>query len=421
MPSLPAALAPYRVLDLATEIGQYAGRCFAEMGAEVIKVEPPAGDPVRRIGPFFHDEPGTNRSLLWFVLNASKKGVTLDIEQPAGRDVLRKLIARSDLVLESYRPGYLRGLGIDQQALRREHPKLVWVSLTGFGQDGPYRDYKWSDMVGQALGGLLYLWGELDKPPAVPRATQGYYHASMAAALSGMVALRHARRTGRGQFADVSMQEAITFVLAGPGGTTGYWWMEGINITRSGPGINLGHLISRTIYPCKEGYVAVSTLFGPHFPQLLDLMQRDGAAGFLVEDPKWRSATRFAPLPGQWRCEQADADAAENIFSAWLARYTRDEIMQLAGEHGLMIFPVLTVPDNLESKQLEARGYWQKIEHPDLGDTVTYPGAPIKLSATPWCVRGPAPTLGQHNDEVFGAIGLSNEEMRSLRSAEVIS
>jgi benzylsuccinate CoA-transferase BbsE subunit len=412
-----AALAPYRVLDLTTEIGQYAGRCFAEMGADVIKVEPPEGDGVRRIGPFFHDQPGTNRSLLWFVLNASKRGVTLDLDQAAGRELLGKLIATSDLVLESYAPGYLQRLGIDQDALRRGHPKLVWVALTGFGQDGPYRDYKWSDLVGQALGGLLYLWGEADKPPVRPRAAQGYYNASIAAALSGMVALRHARRTGRGQLVDVSMQEALTFVLAGPGGTTGYWSLEGMNITRSGPGINLGHLISRTIYPCKEGYVAVSTLFGPHFPRLLDLMQRDGAAGFLVEDPKWRSATRFAPLPGQWRCEQADADAAEGLFSAWLARYTRDEIMALAQEHELMIFPVLNVADNLTSPQLEARGYWQRIEHPDLGDTVTYPGPPLKLSATPWCVRGPAPSLGQHNDEVFRELGVSTADLQSLRSS----
>jgi benzylsuccinate CoA-transferase BbsE subunit len=414
------ALSPYRVLDLTTEIGQFAGRCFAEMGAEVIKIEPPAGDAVRRIGPFFHDEARPDRSLLWFVLNASKKGITLDLEQPDGRALLRKLIARSDLVLESYPPGYLQQLGIDQEALRKEHPKLVWVSVTGFGQDGPYRNYKWSDIVGQALGGLLYLWGEADKPPVRPRAAQGYYHASMGAALSGMVALYHARRTGRGQFVDVSMQEVLTFVLAGPGGVTGYWSLEGLNITRSGPGINLGHLISRTIYPCKGGYVAVSTLFGPHFPRLLDLMQQDNAAGFLAEDPKWRSATRFAPLPGQWRCEQADADVAEDLFSQWLLRYTRDEIMKLAGRHELMIFPVLNVPDNLDGEQLRARDYWQQVKHPELGTTITYPGPPLKLSATPWRIRGRAPLLGEHNTEVYGEIGLTKDDLQALSAAGVV-
>jgi benzylsuccinate CoA-transferase BbsE subunit len=414
------ALSLYRVLDLTTEIGQFAGRCFAEMGAEVIKIEPPAGDAVRHIGPFFHDEARPDRSLLWFVLNASKKGITLDLEQPDGRALVRKLIARSDLVIESYPPGYLKRLGIDQEALRKEHPKLVWVSVTGFGQGGPYRDYKWSDIVGQALGGLLYLWGESDKPPVRPRAAQGYYHASMGAALSGMVALRHARRTGRGQYADVSMQEVITFVLAGPGGTTGYWSQQGMNITRSGAGINLGHLISRTIYPCKGGYVAVSTLFGPHFPRLLDLMQQDNAAGFLAEDPKWRSATRFAPLPGQWRCEQADADVAEDLFSQWLLRYTRDEIMKLAGQHELMIFPVLNVPDNLDGEQLKARDYWQQVKHPELGASITYPGPPLKLSATPWRMRGRAPLLGEHNTEVYGEIGLTKDDLQALSAAGVV-
>jgi crotonobetainyl-CoA:carnitine CoA-transferase CaiB-like acyl-CoA transferase len=417
MPDAAAALSPYRVLDLTTEIGHFAGRCFAEMGADVIKVEPPEGDAVRRIGPFFHDRPGPERSLLWFVLNASKRGVTCDITRREGRDLLLKLVASADLVLESSPPGYLKSIGIDHEALRRRHPKLVWVSVTGFGQDGPYRDYKWSDLIGQALGGLLYLWGELEKPPARPRASQGYYHASMGAALSGMVALYHARRTGRGQHVDVSMQEVLTFVLGGPGGVSGYWSLEGMNITRSGAGINLGRLISRTIYACKEGYVAVSTLFGPHFPRLIELMKQDGAEGFLGEDPKWLNATRFAPLPGQWQCSQEDADAAEELFSRWLLRYTRDEIMRMAQENELMIFPVLNVPDNLKSEQLEARGYWRKLEHKELGATVTYPGPPIKLSATPWELRGRAPLLGEHNDEVYKELGLSADELQALSAA----
>jgi crotonobetainyl-CoA:carnitine CoA-transferase CaiB-like acyl-CoA transferase len=415
-----AALAPYRVLDLTGEIGQFAGRCFAELGADVIKVEPPDGDAVRRIGPFVHDEPKPDRSLLWFTLNASKRGVTLDIQKPEGRDLLRKLIANADLVIESYAPGYLASIGIYQEAIRREHRKLVWVSVTGFGQDGPYASYKWSDIIGQALGGLLFLWGEPDKPPSRPRAAQGYYHASMGAALSGMVALYHARRTGRGQYVDVSMQEVLTFVLAGPGGVSGYWSLEGMNITRSGPGINLGHLISRTIYTCKEGYVAVSTMFGPHFPRLLELMKKDDAAGFLAEDPKWLNATRFAPLPTQWRCEQADADAAEGLFSKWLLRYTRDEIMQMAGEHGLMIFPVLDVPDNLTNKQLEARAYWKEVRHEDIDTTVTYPGPPVRMTATPWEMNSPAPRLGQHNDEVYAEVGLSGEQLAELKTKGVI-
>ncbi len=419
MAEQPQALSPYRVLDLTDEIGQYAGRAFAEMGAEVIKVEPPGGDPVRRIGPFVRDEPGPDRSLLWFVLNAGKKGVTCDLERADGRDLLRRLVARADVVLESFAPGYLAGLELNYEHVRKQHPKLVWVSVTGFGRDGPYRDYKWSDLVGLALGGLLYLWGEQDRPPTRARASQAYYHASLGGALGGMLALYHARRTGAGQLVDVSMQEVVTFTLAGPGGITGFWSLLKQNITRSGPGINLGFMVSRVIYPCKDGHVAVSTLFGPHFPAIIELMKRDGTAGFL-EDPKWRSATRFAPLPGQWQCSQEEADAAEEVFARWLERYTRREIMALAGEHDLMIFPVNTVSDNLDSEQLKARNYFQQVEHPELGRSITYPGPPVVLSATPWRLQGRAPLLGEHNRDVYGAIGLSNDDIERLRAAGAI-
>jgi crotonobetainyl-CoA:carnitine CoA-transferase CaiB-like acyl-CoA transferase len=329
------------------------------------------------------------------------------------------LVARTDLVLESYPPGYLADLGLDYEQLRRQHPRLVCVSVTGFGQDGPYQQYRWSDLVGLALGGLLYLWGEADRPPTRARASQAFYHASLSAALGGMLALYHARRTGVGQHVDVSMQEVVTFTLAGPGGISGYWSLEGINITRSGPGINLGKVISRTIYPCKDGHVAVSTLFGPHLPLLIELMKKDGAAEFL-EDPKWLTATRFSPLPGQWQCSQEDAAAAEGVFGRWLQRYTKDEVMQMAGEHELMIFPVLTVPENLESKQLKARQYFQQVKHPELGTSITYPGPPVVLSETPWRIKGRAPLLGEHNAQVYGEIGLTKDDLKGLSATGAI-
>lgn len=413
------ALSPYRVLDLTTEIGQYAGRMFAELGAGVIKVEPPGGDAVRRTGPFVRDEPGEDRSLLWFTLNASKRGVTCNPEHPDGAALLRRLVSSADLVLESYPPGHLAALGLDYEQFRAEQPKLCWVSVTGFGRDGPYRDYKWSELVGLALGGLLNLWGDPGRPPTRSRANQAYYHASMGAALGGLVALYHARRTGRGQLVDVSMQEVETFLLSGAGGVTAFWSLEHRNITRSGTGINLGAMISRTIYPCKDGHVAVSTLFGPHLPLLLDLMKRDGAAEFLAEE-RWRTATRFVAMPGQWQCNQEEADAAEEVFARWLQRYTRAEVMTMVEEHELMIFPVMTVAENLENPQLQARGYFQQIEHPELGMTITYPGAPVVLARTPWRIGGRAPLLGEHNAQVYGELGIETDEIEALRARGAI-
>jgi crotonobetainyl-CoA:carnitine CoA-transferase CaiB-like acyl-CoA transferase len=378
------------------------------MGADVIKIEPPNGDEVRRAGPFAEDRPGIERSLLWMVLNAGKRGVTLDLESEEGRASFRRLVTETDLVIESFAPGHPSSLGIEHEELRKDNPKLVWVSVTGFGQDGPYRDYKWSDMVGLALGGMLYLWGEPERPPTHAMASQAYYHASLGAAVGGMTALYHAHRTGRGQRVDVSMQEMVTFTLAGFGGITGYWTLEGRNITRAGPAINLGAMVSRVVFPCKDGHVAVSTLFGPHFPRLIELMKRDGAAEFLADD-KWKSATRFTPMPGQWQCTQEDADVAEGVLERWLQRYTRAEIMRMVREHELMIFAVQTVPENLESEQLKSRNYFRRIEHESLRRAITYPGPPVVLSKTPWSVARRAPTLGEHNDEVFSAIGVSGE------------
>ena len=419
MSDQPAALSPYRVLDLTGEIGQYAGRALAEMGADVIKVEPPAGDQVRRTGPFVRDEPGADRSLLWFTLNAGKRGVTCDLERPEGRDLLRRLIGDADLVLESYPPGYLAERELDYEQFRADHPKLVWVSVTGFGRDGPYQNYKWSDLVGLALGGLLYLLGEQDRPPTRARASHAYFHASMGAALGSALGLYHARRTGAGQLIDVSMQEVLTFVLAGPGGVSGYWSLAGMNIARSGAGINLGHMISRTIYPCKDGHVAVSTLFGPHLPKLIGLMKADGKAGFLEEE-KWLTATRFQALPGQWQCSPEEADGAELLLEGWLLTHTRAEVMEMALEHELLIFSVLTVAENLDNEQLLARDYFQQVEHPELDMSITYPGPPVVMSATPWRIGGRAPLLGEHNDAVYGELGLSDGELSQLKSAGAI-
>ncbi len=415
----PTALAPYRVLDLTGEIGQYCGRAFAEMGATVIKVEPPQGDPVRRIGPFFHNEPRLDHGLPWFVLNASKKGITCNLEHPEGRSLFRRLVATADVVLESYPPGYLQNLDLHYAAFRRQHPRLVWVSITGFGQDGPYKDYKWSDLIGLALGGLLYLFGDKDRPPTRARVSQAYYHASLAAALGGMLALRHARTTGQGQQVDVSMQEAVTFTLAGPGGVSGYWSLQQMNITRSGPRVNLGDVQYRIIFPCQDGFVATGGLFGPHTPRLIELMKQDQAAEFL-EDPKWLTATRAAPLPGMWRCTQEENDAAEEVLARWLLRYTRDEIIQMAQENDLLFLPVLTVAENLESEQLKARHYFQQVDHPELGTSITYPGPPVVLSATPWRIKGRAPLLGEHNVEVYGEIGLSQGDLEALAAIGVV-
>ena len=206
-------LAAYRVLDLTDEKGVLCTKLMADFGADVIKIEPPGGDPMRRIGPFYHDEPDPEKSLFWFTFNTSKRSITLDITRREGQEILRQLATTADFVVECFAPGYLDSLGLGYSALSEVNPRLIMTSITPFGQTGPYRDYKASDIVGLAMGGLLYLNGEPGRPPVRVRASQAYAQASVQAAGGTMVAHYYREISGEGQHVDVSMQEAVSNTL----------------------------------------------------------------------------------------------------------------------------------------------------------------------------------------------------------------
>ena len=185
-------LGPYRVLDLTDEKGMLCGKILGDLGADVIKVERPGGDPVRQIGPFYNDEVDPEKSLLWFALNASKRGVTLDIETADGQETFRRLVETADFVVESFSPGYLDGLGLGYSALREVNPGVIVVSITPFGQTGPYRRYSGPDIVTWAMSGQLYPCGNADRPPVrVSHRALSYLHAGGAAAAGAMMALHH--------------------------------------------------------------------------------------------------------------------------------------------------------------------------------------------------------------------------------------
>jgi len=420
-PQTPLALAGYRVLDLTGEIGHYCGKMLGDMGADVIKIEPPGGDPVRFIGPYYKDQRDPDKSLRWFSANTSKRGVTLDLSKPQGRRIMEKLLPTAQVIVTSWTRKEAQALGMDEAAVRRRYPNLIYTSITGYGLDGPYANYRWADITGMALGGLMYLMGDPDRPPIVFRAPQAYFHASSQGALGTALALYHRTRTGIGQLLDVSMQEAVTFNLNGPGTIVSWWTVEKSGIRREGGSLNFRFIKWHVMLPCKDGYTANTGVLGwDKFPVLRDLMAKEGVAEDLL-DPKWESATSFPPGPGQWQCTQAELDYVYDVFTKWQMRHTKEEILELAVKHALPVFPVNASDDLLHSRQLEAREYWIDVPHPELGTTIRYPGGHVKLSGTPMRISRRAPLIGEHNTEIYrDELGISESELRDLRAAKVL-
>ena len=206
------ALSGRRVLELADEKGVYCGKLLADMGADVIKVEPPGGDATRNLPPFWEDRPDPDGSLFFLYMNTSKRGVTLDITRPEGQDLFKQLARTADLIVETFPPGHLDALGLGYDTLKEDNPRLVFTSITGFGQTGPYREFASADIVASALGGAMYVTGEADDPPVTLAGSQAHVMASTYAAVSSMIALHHATRSGEGQHVDISVEETTASV-----------------------------------------------------------------------------------------------------------------------------------------------------------------------------------------------------------------
>jgi crotonobetainyl-CoA:carnitine CoA-transferase CaiB-like acyl-CoA transferase len=311
---------------------------------------------------------------------------------------------------------------VDERDLRRRYPGLVCTSITGYGLDGPYAGYQWCDLTGMALGGFMYLIGDPDRPPVVFRAPQAYFMASTQAATGTALALFHRTRTGRGQLVDVSMQEAVTFALNGPGGITSWWSGHKTNIGREGGSLNWRYIRWRVMLPCKDGYTANSGILGGanRFPKLVEVMKADNAAGDL-EDPKWLNATSFPPPPGWWQCNQEQLDHAYDLFTRWQMKHTKAEIMALAIEHGLLVYPVNTAADLLASPQLQARAAFVDIPHPELGRSLRYAGPPYRLSLTPARIASRAPLLGEQNVDIWtNELGVDRHQLATLAAAGVV-
>lgn len=412
-------LSPYRVLDLTDERGLLCGQVLGDLGADVLKVEPPGGSPARRIGPFYHDEPHPDRSLYWWAFNRNKRGVTLDVTRDEGRALLLRLVEGADFFIESAPPGAMAALGLGYDEISALNPALIYVSITPFGQDGPKAHYAASDLVVWAAAGPLALTGDHDRPPVRLSVPQTFLHAGAEAATGALVALLERHRSGRGQHVDVSAQQAVnqaTFAssLQAPLGFRDSGRVAG--------GVRYGPLKMRWVYPAKDGYVAVSLLFGsaagPMTRRLMEYIFEEGGCDEATRDKDWIGYTELV-FSGEE--PQEEYERVKQVVADFTATKTKAELLAAALERGLLIAPVTTVGEVTESEQLAARGYWRELEHPELAERVTYPGAFARFSETPLTYRRRAPTIGEHNREVFvDELGLSEGELADLEAKGVV-
>jgi len=402
-----AALTGVRVLEMADEKGAYCGKLLADMGADVIKIESPAGDPTRNIAPFWHDEADPDRSLFFLYMNTSKRGVALDISRPDGCELLRRLAARSDVVIETFSPGYLDGLGLGYEALRAQNPALVFTSITGFGQSGPNRHFESSDLVATALGGAMFVTGEAEDPPVTLAGSQAHVMASACAAASTMIALRWRGRSGQGQHVDISVEEVMVAVTHICG--VGKWLDDGMIPRRMGT--SLFPSVPSGAYPCKDGRVYLMINRPLHWQALAQWIA-EVTGNSAVLDPLFEgpSATR-----------QPHRDLLDFYISDLTSRFTVAEVYREGQRRHLAFTPLNTAAAVANDPDLRTRGYFVDLPHAQ-GGVLRYPGAPFKPSGTPWRLARSAPRVGEHNEEILrGELGLSDGEFRALECSGVIS
>ena len=416
-PGIDFLLEPYRVLDLTDERGLLAGKILADMGADVLQIEPPGGSPARNLGPFYGDDPQPEKSLFWWAYAANKRSITLDLEQKDGQALLKQMVTKADFLIESFSPGYLEGLGLDYQQLSAINPKLVMVSITPFGQDGPYSNYQATDIVGMALGGFMYLTGDDDRAPVRISFPHFYLHGSAAAATAAMLGHTYRVTSGQGQYVDVSCQQAVAKTLAH---APQIWDIEGAILKRMGVYRQTsGENRVRINWPCKDGYVNYMVQGGTvaySTRALLAWMKEDKFDTTKLDEIEWEKMGYGAITP------ELMAQLGGPLVD-FFKGHTRAELVQGSLDRRILLFPVAT-PSALDGHpQLEAREYFREIEHPELGEVVKYPGAFIKSGdggEIAGIYRKP-PLIGEHNVEIYQEeMGLSSVELETLKRSGVI-
>ena len=406
-PNLKQPLSDVRIVDLTHYVaGPNCTRMLAAFGADVIKIErPDGGDPARRLGPFHRDHTHPEKSALFHHLNGNKKGVTLNLKSSKGVGIFKELVKDADILVESFRPGVMEKLGLSSEVLRDINPRLITTSISNFGQTGPYRDFKASELVLFGLGGPLQVTGLPERQPVKIGGRIVQYQAGVLAALLTMIAFYRPGANQRGGHIDVSIMESQS-------GTFDRWMPMLTAYAYTGhrfPRLPSAATWGGGIYPCRDGYVNILNPSNPaRLNRLLDMIGRPDLKG----DP------RFSTLEQRFKPE--NMEVLQACFLEWVLSHNMDEILSESQSRKVMSGPIYTTAHLQEDIHFKFRRPWITVEHPYTGP-VTHPGRPVVMSRTPWTITEPAPLLGQHNREIYcGRLGYSRKELARLRQLGVI-
>jgi len=402
---LEQALSDVRVLDLTWYIaGPYCTKLLADYGADVIKIEKPGeGDPARKMGPFLQDDPHPEKSGLFLYLNTNKRGITLNLKSPTGKKIFEELVKDTDIIVESFSPGVVERLGLSFKELEKINLKLVMTSISNFGQTGPYRDFKSSDLITFAMGGAMNSTGTQDRPPVGVTRNVKMYEAGWLAAIATTAAGYSAQKAGLGDHIDVSLMETQlgstdrrdTHLLS--------YAYTGFTTPREDLTTARWTVVSSGYLRCKDGWVLVICP-----PVMWPKMCRALGRPELMDDPRFQNLY-----------DLTYASDIDGILAEWLSTRTKQQATEEMQAAGVAVTPINTPEDVVKDPHLNARGFWVRIDHPVVGE-VTYPGAPMDMSEGGFQVRMPAPLLGQHNVEVYGKLGYTREDLVRLRATGVI-
>jgi crotonobetainyl-CoA:carnitine CoA-transferase CaiB-like acyl-CoA transferase len=402
---MAGALADLKIIEVGELVSApYCSKLLADMGADVVKIERPGvGDRARTRGPFPKDEAHPEKSGLFLYLNANKRGITLDIAKPEGIALLDKLVAGADLLIHNVVPPEMDRVGLTWDRMRKVNPNLVMTSIVPFGLSGPYRNFRAEDMSVWCAGGVCVLNGggpeHSELPPLKTAGQQAGYQGGVHAATAAMGAIFARLRGEAGQHVEVSVQESISSILEM---TYEYWPYMKMIATRLG---------QKPLQPvetmqCKDGYIYLCCIEEHQWRAFVDIMG----------NPEWANEEIF----GDRLKRAVNWDALKVFLEEWVSQQTVLDLYRKAQARRVPFAPVSTMGDLLSSEHLKARGFFVEIAHPVAGSQ-TYPGAPLKYHRTPWEIRMPAPTLGQHTAEILGErAGVSGARFKELQSKGVI-
>ncbi|MDO8750195.1 MAG: CoA transferase [Dehalococcoidia bacterium] len=399
------ALSDMKVIDLTHYIaGPACTKLLADYGADVIKIEPPGvGDGARNMGPFYKDDPHPEKSGLFMYLNTNKRGITLNLKSAMGKGIFKEMVKRADVVVENFKPGVMERLGLSYADIETINPKLVMTSISNFGQTGPYRDYKLTELMAFGMGGPMHSKGDPEREPLKYGLTVSIYHSGIVAATATMIAFYGSRYEDMGRHVDVSILETQADTVDGRLSALVSYQYSGRVTPR---GSILGAQYPAGTFPCADGYFRIAS-GGPRFSRAVEMM---GNPPELL-DPKW-----YTPqAPG----DPALKEEFEAYFMEFTLQHTKRELFKMGQETGNLSAPFYSMDEVYDDPQYNERGFFTEVDHPMTGK-VRYPGRPFIMEKTPWQLRRPAPLLGQHNWEVYSEMGYAKEDLVMLRETGTI-